>query len=198
MSTPWLVVADDPTLSHRDFIKLLATTDNPRHRRMLETVIKHDRAEADRDLEAVMATLSPEPAYRRFGPTGDTGPKGTAAVRAYYETMFASGGIGNLSSKRDQIVMDDRAIVLEHRVTRILPWRLAEEAGYRPQENEGHFACHVHIGTFLIFDDDALIVAETSYGFPPSPIDCERVPDDQLSPGYLEWLRLFRPEAVRT
>ena len=196
MSTRWLVSADDPTISHRDFIDLLERTRNPRQRRILETVIRHDRAEADRDMERVMATLSPEPVYRRWGATGDTGPKGTEAVRAHYEAMFARGGIGNLTVKRETIVMDDGAIAIEHRVSHIWPWRLAEEAGYKVPERQGHYACHVHLATLISFDDDALIIGETSYGFPPSPIDFEPVADDELSPGYLNWLRQFRPESA--
>ena len=42
---------------------------------------------------------------------------------------------------------------------------------------------------FVPFDDEGRMVGEISYGHCPNPHDWDRVPDDELTPGYLAWLR---------
>lgn len=193
MSKKWLVIADDPSISQQGLIDLLSSATSPRQRRLLEVVIEHDRAEIERDMEAVMSTVAAEPDYHRWTPDGDVGAKGREAVRAHYVEMFGRGGVGNLTVQRKSVAMDDHTILIEQRATVILPWQLAEQRGVVVPIREGHYACHSRIVTAVTFDDEGLIVSEANYGFLPTTTDCEPVASDELSPGYLAWLREFHP-----
>jgi hypothetical protein len=51
------MVEFDQSITWRQIEERLARTTNPRHRKMLETVIAHARAEADGDVDGLMATL---------------------------------------------------------------------------------------------------------------------------------------------
>lgn len=193
MSDKWLVSADDPTITCRAFADRLAKTANRRHRAMLETVIEHDQAEGFRDLDRTMATLAEDPVYGRFWSCDDVAPAGYAEVREYYGNLFASGGIGNLRTEMRTIVVDDHAIVCELVATSIWPWQQALKLGCEGEEGAGHYALHRPLVTVIPFDDQLKIRGETSYG---GAFSWERVPDDELSPGYLAWADQFHPSGA--
>ena len=193
VSDKWLVSADDPTITCRAFAERLAKTTNPRHRRMLETVIEHDQAEGHRDLERTMATLSATPVYGRFWSCDDLAPVGYAEVREYYGILFAHGGIGNLRTEMKTLVVDDDTIVCELVATAIWPWRQVQELGCGGEEGPGHYALHRPLVTVIPFDDELKIRGESSYG---GAYFWERVPDDELSPGYLAWADRFHSDAA--
>ena len=69
----------------------LASTTNPRHRAMLEVVIEHARAEAERTVDRLMATLVDDPQYHFWVSGRDVGPKGRPAVVSYYEQFKRMG-----------------------------------------------------------------------------------------------------------
>ena len=60
----------------------LERTTDARHRKMLQTVIDHAKAETRGDVDGLMATLNADPQYH-FWNGKDFGPKGADAVRAY-------------------------------------------------------------------------------------------------------------------
>jgi hypothetical protein len=64
----------------------LAETTNDRHRAVLNAVLKHLTVEAEAvwDVDQIMATLTPDPAYHIWVNGVDVGPKGADAVRAFY------------------------------------------------------------------------------------------------------------------
>lgn len=190
MSTKRLVAADDIRCCSSAFEDRLAVTENPRHRANLETLIEHIRTEAAFDLDAVMATFDPEPAFRHpHGP----GPKGLDEVRDFYIAMFARGGIGNSSLEVHRLIVDDHAIVDEFTYTLLVPWQMAKAQGYAITEEAGHYAVWNRLCGLKPFDDQSRMGGEITYGGPPDPRNCERIPDDQLSPGYLEWVERFAP-----
>jgi len=53
----------DQSVVWRELEMRQARTNNPRHRQLLQVVINHGRAEVNRDLDALMATLVAEPEY---------------------------------------------------------------------------------------------------------------------------------------
>lgn len=185
MSKKWQVAADDLSVMWKQYEERLAGIDTPRRRQVLGTLIEHLRTEASSDLEGVMRTVSPRAAFRH--PDG-TGPKGLAEIRSFYEATFASGGIGNMAVDTHRIVVDDDAIVNEYTLTMLLPWQLAKQQGYVIADESGHYAVRRRLCTMLPFDEDGLMLGEITYSCDVDPHDCERVPDDQLSPGYLQWL----------
>ena len=190
MDQIWLVSADDQTITCRSYVERLAQTTNPRHRQMLETVIAHDQAEGSGDVEGTMVTLSAEPEYGRFWGPPYNAPLGRAAVRAFYEDLIANGGIGNIRPEPKRLVVDDNTIVAEFTVTMLWPWWKARELGCEIAGDEGHYVNCRPLTTVIPFDDDLLMVGEISYG---GTSTWRRLPDEQLSPGYLKWVERFHP-----
>lgn len=90
----------------------LARETDPRKQTILANVLAHMKAEAIPDLDGLMTTLSADPQYHFWGPTGDTGPKGTEAVRSFY-TAFANSGAHRLEYEVERLVADDDCVVLE-------------------------------------------------------------------------------------
>jgi hypothetical protein len=186
------VVADDPTLSRRGILERLEVTENPRHRKMLKTLVEHDRCEGSCDLDGVMQTFGADPEFNRYGPTGDNGPKGFDAIRAHYFAIFAQGGIRNLIVDYRRVVVDDNTIVLEYRVTRLVPGRLAKASGYNIPHENARYAITANLVGLFPFDDEGRMLGEVSYGSAGiNPDDWELVPEEELTAGYLEWERQF-------
>ena len=141
-----------------------------------------------------MATLVPEPTYYTFGgPGGDDAPKGYQAVRAMYRDLFAMGGIANMRGEVADIVIDDRTIFFHSRLTSVVPWGRAKEAGYALSDERGHYAVHKRVAVVLPFDDKGLILGETAY-VATDVHDFEPLGEDELSPGYIRWLKRFAPD----
>src|SRR5258706_2715070 len=102
----------DQTRSIVALRKRLADTENQRHRTMLEPVIAHLEAEVAGSLDALMATLVPDPVYHFWGNGGDYGPKGADAISSYYGQLVADRR-GVLEFDIDRIVVDDDTIITE-------------------------------------------------------------------------------------
>jgi hypothetical protein len=102
----------------------LEQTEDPRHRRMLAVVIEHAKAEADRSVERLMATLVDEPSYHFWVAGVDRGPKGANDVRSYYRDFVVSGG-AVFESPKDRIVADDHNVVSEAEVRNLVPSSVA-------------------------------------------------------------------------
>jgi hypothetical protein len=196
VASKWLVVADDPSIAWGPFAERLENTENPRQQAMLRTFLEHSRAEADFDLNRTMATLIPEPQYFLWsGAGGDTGPKGYADVREMYARLYEAGGIGNLSGEYDQIVLDDHVIFFDSVLTSIVPWERAKAGGYEIDEETGHYAVRSRCAVVLSFDEAALLKGEKAY-VSIDLSDCESVPENELSPGYKEWLKRYAVDGI--
>ncbi len=71
----------DPNRTWAPLEERLAITTNARHRQVLEIVIEHMKAEAKPDLDGLMRTLVPEPAYHFWNGGQDVGRRdGTACT----------------------------------------------------------------------------------------------------------------------
>jgi len=114
----------------------LARTENPRHRKLLETVITHGKAEAALDVDGLMATLVPDPRYHFWNNGKDRGPKGYDGVRAYYEA-FAKGGGAVFESPKERICVDDRMIVHEGVMRNLIPVRWPRPAATTSRRRKG-------------------------------------------------------------
>lgn len=185
MSDRWLVGADDLGMITRAWEARLAVTDDPRHRAILETMLRHLRTEGSGDLEGVIDTLTDEPLFIH---ADGTRRSGRDAIRDFYSEMFTQGGLGNMRVENVRLVVDDDAIVTQSRVSWIVPWWMGREMGYDIPEESGHYATHRHLCTVLPFDDEGRLIGEHSYARAQRADDWDRVPDGELSPGYLAWL----------
>ena len=192
----WLIVADNPAMATKEFEDKLAQTDNHRHRMLWEKVIEQVQAELAHDIEGTMRTLVPDPDYS--SPGSKDGPKGYDEVKAYYLDLFESGALENMALRENmhrRLLTADDGVTIETTVTYHLPAGLARKQGYAiPDGHVGHCAVHRHLLIVVPFDEEGRMFGEISYGG-MNPLDWEPIPDDKLSPAYLDWVQRFAPES---
>jgi len=165
----------------------LVATENPRHRQMLGVVIEHAKAEADRSVDRLMATLTDDPQYHFWVRGRDVGPKGFDAVRQYYE-YFAAGGGAVFESPKDRVVVDDHHVVSEAEVLNYVPGRVAKARGYSVPDDSGHYLVRFRNVVFFEFAEDPThALCEDSYT-QIDPDAWERVSDDDLPNVYVAYL----------
>ena len=138
----------DQAISWRGVEERLERTTDPRHRRMLETVIEHAKAESRGDVDGLMATLGDDPQYHFWSGGTDWGPKGADGVRAYYEGFVASGA-GFFESSKVRIVVDDDNVVTESVMRGIVPGRVAQQRGYPISDVDAHYLVTARYGDLL-------------------------------------------------
>ncbi len=176
----------DQTRGWKALEERLAATDNPRHRKLIQTVIDHAKAEAVGDLDGLMDTLVAEPQYHFWGPRGDSGPKGQGNVRGYYEA-YVNSGAAILQSPKERIIVDDWSICHEGVISTLLSWDLAKAHGYAIPVEHGHYVVHMRTVILWTFDDDGRAFGEDSYGI-INPHDFEPVADEDLPAVYVDYL----------
>ena len=92
-----------------------AETD-PTRKRNLELVLQHMQAEAQADIEGVVATLCDAPKYVMHGNEADEAlnPTGSKdAVRAFYDLTIVQTGAHRLELACDRVIVDDHAVFTE-------------------------------------------------------------------------------------
>jgi hypothetical protein len=176
----------DQTISWRGLEERLARTDDPRHRKMLQTVIDHAQAESYGDVDGLMATLGDDPQYHFWSGGTDWGPKGADAVRAYYRDFVASGA-GFFESYKARIVVDDDNVVTESVMRQLVPGRVAQQRGYDIPDVDAHYIVSARTAIFWPFDESCTLIAEDSYGSSDLR-DLTLVPDDELPADYVAML----------
>jgi hypothetical protein len=164
-----------------------AITDHPRHRQMLDVVIEHAKAEAERSIERLMATLTESPEYHFWVGGRDLGPKGQANVYAYYRDFVKSGG-AVFESPKDRVVVDDHNVVSEAEVRNLVPGAVARRRGYHVPDDSGHYLVRFRNVVFFAFGEDPTrALGEDSYTT-MDPEAFERVDDAQLPRAYVDYL----------
>ena len=176
----------DQSLSWTALAARRSLCSDARPRRCLQTVIDHVRAEIDRDVDAVMATLIPEPRFHIWVGGRDIGPKGHEAVRDYYLRLFNGGG-AVFESRKDRIVVDDDSIAHEGRMRTLVPGQLARSRGYSVPSPDGHYLVGLRNVVFWSFDSGALALGEDSYVTVDTD-DWVLVAHDDLPDSYLDLL----------
>lgn len=157
-----MAMAVDKTKTWRKVEERLAREQDPRKRALLENVLAHMKAESVPDLDGLMATLAPNPDYHFWGPDGDSGPKGTEAVRGFY-TAFANSGAHRLEYDTERVVVDDDCVVLEGVMRIIYPGRTLVAMGRTVDDPDGWYLYEDRMVVFWPYDADARLVGEDSY-----------------------------------
>jgi hypothetical protein len=172
----------DQGLSARRLEERLEQTTNSRHRRMLETVIEHLRAEVDASVDALLATLVPEPDYHLWQDGSDYGPKGTDQVVGYYQEL--------VNAKRQvlefditRIVVDDDTIVTEGWIRAINLGSVARARRFEVGDDNASYLVAQRVVIFWPFNEEGLMLGEDGYAsFDPG---CARLlSDDELPDVY--------------
>jgi hypothetical protein len=153
----------DPKKTWRIVEARLRTETNPRHRRLLEVVLAHMKAEAALDVDGLMATLAPDPVYHAWG-TDDPfySPVGREAVRSFY-TAFAASGAHRLEFDVDRLVVDDGAVFTEGTMRIVYPGAILEVLGHRVDDANAFYLYEARMAVVWPMDEDGLIIGEDSY-----------------------------------
>jgi len=176
----------DVSRSWADLERVRAATASERRRGLLQVVIDHIKAELVHDVDAVLATLAPEPEFHVWVAGRDIGPKGAEATGRYYEAFFAGGG-AIFESVKERVVVEDHTIAHEGPVRNLLPGRVARGGGYSVPDDEAHYLVRFRNCVWWSFDERGRALGEDSY----TTIDLdawEPVPDDELPDVYLAYV----------
>jgi len=174
----------DPTTGRRAVEARLATTTNPRHRKMLATLAAHLAAEADTSLQGLMDTLVAEPSYHMWANGADYGPKGHDAVAAYY-TKLVEARRGHLEYRIERIVVDDDTIVTEGFIDAYQPGMAARDFGFNVDRLDVTYLVAYRALVLWPFDAEARLLGEDGYAsFNPDsaqPVDPADLPESYIS-----------------
>ncbi len=159
----------DPDNTWRPLEQRLARTTDPRHRVVLTAVIEHMKAEAEPDLDRLMATLTHAPDYRFWHDDRDRGPKGVDGVRTYYSDLVASGS-NVLEFEIDRLVLDDDCLVTEGFLKQILPGGYAARIGLTVDDEDAYYLAVFRQLILWPVDADGKICGEDSYNSAPASV----------------------------
>jgi hypothetical protein len=152
----------DQGLSARRLKERLDRTTDARHRHMLEVVIEHLRAEVEASVDALLATLVPEPDYHLWQDGSDYGPKGVAQVMAYYQELVdAKRQVLEFDITR--IVVDDQTIVTEGWIRAINLGSVARARGYHVDDDEASYLVTQRVVIFWPFNEEGKMLGEDGY-----------------------------------
>ena len=182
----------DQTLTFRLIKQRIAQTSNPRHLVMLRRLLQHAEGEAEANLEAVMATLTPNPRYHAYGSRPGMSPSGLDAVRDFYVERVFGAGLHFFQFDIDRIVVDDDTIVTEGNFSSLLWGRDAKDLGYPIDDAEAFYLMHVRMMLVWPFDEDCLIVGEDSYSAVTRADFMEKVDESRLPAKYLVYVEKRR------
>jgi len=173
----------DQSRSWRTVAERLARAQDPRHRKMLQTLADHLRAEEHQSLGQLMATLVPEPEYHLWKNGADYGPKGAAAVRSYYMELVESKR-GVLEYAIERIVVDDDNIVTEGTIRAYQNGAIAHGFGFNVPDVDATYLVPYRAVIFWPFNAAGEMLGEDGY----STFDAdaaERVAPEDLPDAYL-------------
>ena len=135
----------DPERTWQPLERLLADTTDARRRAVLSVVIEHMKAEAEPDMDRLMATLGPAPDYHFWIDGQNAGPNGTDGVRAYY-TAFVESGANVLEFEIDRLVLDDDCLVTEGWLKVLYPGAAAAGIGIPVPDPAGDYLVVYNLG----------------------------------------------------
>ena len=161
----------DQTRTYKEIGEKLARTTNPRHKLMLERLYQHARGEVEGDLEAVLATLAPNPVYRVQSQGPEMNPAGFENVRRFYVEEIFGKGRHCLESVKDRIIVADDAIVTEG-VVKIVMWGQDLIAQGNPAIDDPDGVYLLTYNSLIVwpYDEEARILGEESWSYYPK--DC--------------------------
>lgn len=161
----------------------IAATENPRHRALLQNFREHLLAEIAGDVDAIMKTQVASPQYHFYGSgVGDSGPKGGAAVRGFYENIFALG-YNKLRYVADRFIIDDRGLFHEGQMDIVFPGRALKAMGIPCEDLDAYYVFSYRQAAIFHYDEQGNCTGEDTYS------------DGALTP---ERLRKLTPEEVAT
>jgi hypothetical protein len=153
----------DPQVTWQKAEARLATETDPVLRRNLELLIAHQKAEANLDLDGLMATISEQARYQAFGTTDPAlNPVGKPAVRKFYED-FAASGAHKLQLDTDRLIVDRHGILTEGVMRMAYPGRTLAARGVPVDDPDASYLFEAHMAIIWPIGPDGLFIGEDSY-----------------------------------
>lgn len=140
----------------------LTTETDPTLRHNLELVLAHMKAEAEGDLDGLLATLAEGASYHAYGGDEASSPQGKPAVRKFYEDFIASGAT-RLEFDVDRLVVDRDCVLTEGVMKMAWPGRTLQHKGIDVDDPDAFYLYEARMATLWPFDDDGMIVGEDTY-----------------------------------
>jgi hypothetical protein len=152
----------DQHITWRKVEDRLETETDPVLRRNLELLLRHMKAEAALDMDALMSTVSEQAVYQTFVPGGAVGPVGKAGVRAFYED-FAASGAQKLQLDIDRLVVDRDCILTEGVMRMAYPGRTLHARGIDVEDLDADYLFETRMAVLWPIDEDGLFIGEDTY-----------------------------------
>jgi hypothetical protein len=172
----------DQGLSARRVEERLDQTDDPRQRAMLTTLLEHLRAEADVQVDRLVATLSDHPNYHLWQDGRDVGPVGLDAVRGYYEELV-SVKRHVLEFDIERIVVDHDTVVTEGWIHALNPGAVARARGWVVDDDSATYLVSQRVVIFWPFDAEGQMTGEDGYAnF--DPLGARKLAEDEWPEAY--------------
>lgn len=153
---------------HKNWIlveKRLAVEDDPILKRNLEVVLKHMKAEATLDFDALMSTVADEARYHFFGSEDNeafAGPKGKENVEAFYKTIIELD-IHRIEHNIDRLVVDKHCVITEGQMRIAYPGGLLQGMGHAVDDADAYYLYETRSAIVWPIDENGLVVGEDSY-----------------------------------
>lgn len=141
----------------------LESETDPILRRNLMMLIKHQQAEATRDIEPLMETVSERAHYHFYDDvTGAMDLIGKQAVRRFYE-RFAASGAHKLQLDTERLVVDRDCILTEGLMRMAYPGSALLARGIDVDDADAYYLFEARMALIWPIDEDGLFVGEDSY-----------------------------------
>lgn len=140
---------------------------DPKTRRNLELVFEHMKAEAQGDIEGVVATLCDKPVYRAHDVPGveAMNPRGDKdAIRAFYDLTIIQTGAHQLELDCDRIVADHESVLTEGVMRMAYPGRTLAAMGIEVDDPDAYYLYETRMGVVWPVDaESGMLVGEETY-----------------------------------
>jgi len=133
-------------------------------RRNLETVLAHMRAEAEGDLDGLLATLSDDVAYHAYSAPDipEVNPVGKAGVRKFYADFIASGAT-KLQLDIDRLVVDRSCVLTEGTMRMAYPGRTLQARGIYVDDPDALYLYETRMAVLWPMYGNGLVRGEDTY-----------------------------------
>lgn len=153
----------DPTKTWRLVEERLARETDPKRHRNLETVLAHMKAEANGDIEGLLATVADDAAYHAWASDDPLlSPRGKEEVRRFYSAYVASGA-DRLEFDVDRLLVDESGVFTEGVMRIAYPGYLLEMMGHEVDDAEAFYLYETRMAIVWPMDENGLVRGEDSY-----------------------------------
>lgn len=171
----------EPQRSFARVDEAIANAPSPRQRAILENYREHMAAEIDGDVDRIMATQVDEPEYHIWGQgVGDTGPKGQAEVRAFYQDIMDNDR-NVLEYEIEKIFCTDDQLFHEGTLRIVFPGKALAGFGMPIDDVDAWYLYSYRTAAIFPYAEDGRAIGEDVYSDGPMNMDrIEKLSEDEL------------------